>query len=192
MTSKTILWPAFILVVLVQLYVPARMILNREVTLDKGTAYKFKTEPIDPSDPFRGKYITLRFEEEVIEVPNEADWIVGETIFVSLTIGEDGFAKIQSATKDKPADDQDFLRVKVNYVTSDSSNQLTIEYPFDRYYMEESKAPDAEIIYRESQLDTNQTAYALVLIRDGDYVLKDVLINDTPIKELVSGESDKQ
>lgn len=192
MTSKTILWPAFFLVVLAQLYVPAKMILHREVILDEGTAYKFRTEPIDPSDPFRGKYITLRFEEQMIAVQNEADWLRGETAYVSLTTGEDGFAKLQTVAKEKPTNGQDFLQAKVNYVTRDGSNLLMVEYPFDRYYMEESKAYAAELAYRESQLDTNQIAYALVLIKDGDSVLKDVLINDTPIKEVVARERSQQ
>lgn len=192
MINKKILLPVFILVALLQLFVPAKIILDREDILDKGKEYKFKTEPIDPNDPFRGKYITLRYEEDMIEIQNEADWIRGEIIYVFLTTDNKGFAKIQSISKENPTNNQDFLKTTVSYVTGNGSNKLTIDYPFDRYYMEESKAYDAELTYRESQLDTSQIAYSLVSIKDGEAVLKDVLINGISIREIVIKERENQ
>ena len=61
MDTKKIIFPAFILLVLVQLFVPANMILEQEDILKNGTPYKFKTAPIDPYDPFRGKYVWLGY-----------------------------------------------------------------------------------------------------------------------------------
>ena len=60
--------------------------------------------------------------------------------------------------------------------------------PFDRYYMEETKAPTAEHTYREHNRrgQTNQTAYAVVRIRDGDAVLEDLCINDKPIRQYLA------
>lgn len=188
MNSKKILLPAFILVALAQLYIPAKMILDKEGVLDTGTEYKFKTAPIDPSDPFRGKYITLSFDENTVEAPNEQEWMRGETIYVSLTTDNKEFAKIKSISKEKPTDNQDFLKAKVSFVTRNGSNKVTIDYPFDRYYMEESKAYEAELTYRQSQRDTNRITYALVSIKDGNAVLKDVLIDGISIKELVKEE----
>ena len=98
MNNKKILLPAFILVALVQLYVPSKMILHREEILDTGKEYKFKTAPIDPTDPFRGKYITLRYDENMVEIQNEKDWVRGETIYVFLAKDSDGFAKIKSGS----------------------------------------------------------------------------------------------
>lgn len=51
--------------------------------------------------------------------------------------------------------------------------------------MEEIKAYEAELTYSRSQLDSSETTYALVSIRDGDAVLKDVLINEVSIKDIV-------
>ncbi len=116
---------------------------------------------------------------------NEADWLGGEIVYALLTTDNEGYAKIQSVSKEPPTDKQDFLKTKVSYISSNGSNQLTIDYPFNRYYMEESKAYDAELTYRESQLDSNQIAYALVNIKEGEAVLKDVLINGIPIREIV-------
>ncbi|MEM1339670.1 MAG: GDYXXLXY domain-containing protein [Bacteroidota bacterium] len=185
MNRKKIVFTVFLLVALVQLYIPAKMIWEREEVLDSGTAYKFKTAPIDPTDPFRGKYITLSYDENTVEVESEKDWAKGDKIYIHLTVDSNGFAKIKSASKEKPPDRQDHLKVKVNYVSGNGSNTLTIDYPFDRFYMEESKAYDAELTYRKSQRDTSKVTYALVSIKNGEAVLKDVLIDGIPIREIV-------
>lgn len=185
MNNKKILIPVFILVALAQLFVPAKMILDREDILDTGKEYKFKTSPIDPYDPFRGKYITLRFDDNTFEIQNDEEWNSGETVYVLLTSDSDGFAKIESVSKEKIANSPDFVKAKVDWV---NGLELNIDYPFDRYYMEESKALEAEQEYRASQIDTNQVTYALVSIKDGDAVLKDVLLDGVPIREVVLRE----
>ena len=188
MISKKIILPIFIVVALAQLYVPFKMIFDREEILKTGTEYKFSTAPIDPSDPFRGKYIILSYKDNVIAVKDEKSWATGETVYVSLVKDEAGFAKIASVSKEKPSENKDFVKAEVSAVSSDGTNKLTLYYPFDRYYMEESKAYDAEIIYAESAQDSTQIAYALVSIKEGEAVLKDVLINGTPIKEIVKAK----
>ena len=191
MNNKNLTLAAFILVALAQLYVPAKMILDRESVLANGIDFKFKTAPIDPNDPFRGKYISLQYESNVIEIQNEEDWRGGEDIYVILANDNNGFAKIESVSKTKPSAEFSFVKAKVSYVSDNGSQQLTVDYPFDRYYMEESKAYEAEQVYRESLPDTNQVAYALVKIKDGEAVLKDVLINDVSIRDVVNSEREK-
>ena len=185
MNSKKLLLIAFILVVLVQWCIPAKMIWEKETILDTGIEFKFKTAPVDPNDPFRGKYITLSYDENTITVSDGQDWVTGESIYVTLTNDTAGFAKIASVSKTKPTDNESFITAKVRYATGNGSNKLIIDYPFDRYYMEESKAYDAELTYRMSQQDTSKITYALVSIRNGKAVLKDILIDGTSIREIV-------
>lgn len=191
MNNKKILFTAFIIVSMVQLFVPTKMIIDKEIIMGDGVEYKFKMAPIDPSDPFRGKYITLSFDESSIEIEDEDDWMRGEIVYASIAKDTDGFARLKSVSKTKPIDNQDFVEAKVSFVTENGSNMLTIDYPFDRYYMEESKAYNAELIYRQFQLDTNQITYALVSVKGGEAVLKDVLINGTSIKEIVKANRKK-
>jgi len=191
MDNKKILFSAFILVALAQLYVPSKMISDREEVLATGTEYKFRTAPIDPNDPFRGKYITLSYSENTVEIENEKDWTRGEKIYVHLTKGNDGFARIRSVSKEESTDTQDYLKVKVNYVSENGSDKLTIDYPFDRFYMEESKANDAELAFRQSQGDTSKITYALVRIKNGEAVLKDVMIDGISIRELVKTKKEE-
>ena len=185
MNKKKILLLSFFLVVLVQLYVPSKMIWDKEEVLRTGTEYKFRTAPIDPNDPFRGKYITLRFDNNIVNTPSEQDWKVGESIYVSMTTDDKGFAKIESVSKERPKEKHEFIKATVRSVLETNPRRLTIDYPFDRYYMEESKAYEAEQVYRESNRDTLEVTYALVSIKNGNAVLKDVLIDETSIKEIV-------
>lgn len=143
MNSKRILLIAFLLVALAQLAIPVKMIWDREEVLDHGTLYKFRTAPVDPNDPFRGKYIALTFRDNTVEITDGEEWTVGETIYVSLTTDSNGYAKIDFLSKEMPSGQPDVMKAKVRYVTDDQPRKLIIDYPFDRFYMEESKAKEA-------------------------------------------------
>lgn len=169
----------------VQLFVPVQMISNREEVLASGTAYKFKTVPIDPADPFRGKYITLNFEIDGYKT-NDTTWQRDETIYVYLNVDSLGYAQINEITRQvKPDLQKDFIEAKVGWYDN-YSKELNIEFPFNRFYMEETKAYEAELAVRENQSDSLlQNVYALVHIKEGATILKDVIINDLPIKDYV-------
>ena len=184
MNYRKLIFPGFILMVLVQLYVPAQMILGREDVIESGVAYKFKTRPFDPNDPFRGKYIRLSFEEERVVVDTTLKWISGEDVYAILGTHENGFAKIKGLSKVAPTGDQDYIKTTVRY-SNYSSNSVRITLPFDRFYMEESKAYDAEVLSRVSFRDTSKLVYALVNVKEGEAVMSNVFIDDVPISEAV-------
>ncbi|WP_452597623.1 GDYXXLXY domain-containing protein [Pontimicrobium sp. MEBiC01747] len=174
----------FVLIALVQLFIPIQMILGQETILDSGTAYKFRTEPIDPTDPFRGKYITLRYNINSAITP-DTTWLRQDDVYVYIKKDSLGFAQLTQVSK-KP------LPVKEDYVIAKASwynyntNTLRFNLPFNRFYMEENKAKPAEEAHREAQRDTipNNT-YALVYVKEGDAVLKNVIINKVPIADYV-------
>ena len=174
---------AFVVLALVQLFVPLKMILDKEDVLRTGQVFKFKTAPVDPNDPFRGKYITLRFEASRFPVSDPDAWTVNQEVFVHLTTDAEGFAQVVDVTTERSS--QAFLKARINSIAPDA---LFLTFPFDRYYMEETKAYDAEQLYRESLSDTLQTTYALVRIKDGDAVLEDVMVDKVPIREAVKKE----
>ena len=177
---------AFLLVAMVQLYVPAQMIWNREEILETGKAYKFRTAPIDPNDPFRGKFVSLRFEQNWVKVRERDNWKYEEELFVNLKIDAKGFAKVAGISKSKPAAGTSFVKAKVDYVSNENGlKKLYFTYPFDRLYLEETLAQEAEETYAETQQDTTQIAFALVKIKDGDAVLQDVFIDSVSITEIV-------
>ncbi len=184
MNKRKLLPAAFIVVVLVQLYIPAKMIFDRENILSSGREFKFRAAPVDPNDPFRGKYIVLNFMNNTIDIQGLDEWKMNESIYVILSTDEDGFAGIKSISKEKPSGNQGFVKAKVGNLMFNDEKKLTIEYPFDRFYMEETKAPRAETEYNKASRDSTRTTWALVSIKDGEAVLKDVMIDGVSIGKL--------
>lgn len=176
----------FVVVILAQLFVPAQMIFDLENTIAKGTAYKFKTQPVDPSDPFKGKYIYLNYEI-VSVVTNDSIWINDAPIYITLTTDSLGFAMVKEATKEEPQA-SNYVKAKVNWYDH-YQRSVNFSFPFNEFYMNETKAYDAELAHINAQRDSlpNNT-YALVYVLNGKGVLDNVFINDVPIAEYVENE----
>jgi len=190
MKNKYILITLFFFVVIAQVFVPSQMIYNQEEILNNGKIFKFQCEPIDPSDPFRGKYITLNFKETAIKVKSSKDWKNNETVFAKIITSKDGFAKIQSISKSKPTDNSTYLKLKVDYINNyDNECKIYLDFPFNRFYMNENKAKKAEEVYAESTIDSTKIAYALVATKNGEAVIKDVLIDNISINELAKANN---
>lgn len=183
---KTFSLLALLVVAAAQLFVPSKMIMDHESILEKGNEFRFKTAPIDPGDPFRGKYIRLNFDATEFDVGKETDWESRETVFVILENDEKGFAKITGVSKEPAKENLNYVKAKVSWLSeNDSVNTLMIEYPFDKFYMEESKALLAETAYHDAAVDTNQIAYAVVNILNGSAVICDVMIDGKSINDVV-------
>lgn len=185
MHNRKFLFIAFILVAIIQLGVPAKMIWDKENVLKSGKEFKFETAPVDPTDPFRGKYIALNYKENTYSSDDSSTWKEGEEIYVILQTNTEGFAVIDHVSKDKPAGDSDFVKAKIQSISGLRSNKITLAYPFDRFYMEESKAYEAEQVYNNTQRSSEEPTYALVNIKNGQAVLKDVVIGGVSIVEKV-------
>jgi uncharacterized membrane-anchored protein len=173
----------FILVAGAQIFIPANMIFSQETILETGTAYKFKTQPVDPSNPFKGKYIFLNYEINSV-ISNDSTWTRGETVFVAIANDSAGFVKVTDIFRDIPRSGE-YVKVTVDWYDS-TQNVLRFTFPFNEFYMNETKAYDAEVAHRTAQNDSipNNT-YALVYVKDGEAVLDNVFINDVPIAEYV-------
>ncbi len=179
--SKVLMVVLFGLLALAQLYVPASMIIGGERVLHEGEALFFEVEPIDPADPFRGRYVILRFREDVAST-NDDSWQPDDDVYVSLATDSSGFAKIRYVSRETPEDAWPYVKAKVGFY---HNGRLQIRYPFERFYMEESKAPEAEAIYFDAASDSSRSTYAVVRIMNGDAVLENVMIDGVPIREVV-------
>lgn len=185
MLHKKILLPLFVVMVIAQWYIPGHMIWEKEEILVSGKAYKFKIKPIDPSHPLKGKYIRLVYEEDSFTVPEVEPWMTGQEIYIVLTTDEAGYAQIKSIHPTAPhTGKNNYFKVRSSYYTRDCSIQLN--YPFDEFYMNEFKAPKAEKLQREMTLDSTKNVYALVLVKDGSVVLKEVEVDGIPISEFLN------
>jgi len=166
----------------VQLSVPASLIVRHERILRLGTAWKFKTAPVDPYDAFRGRYVALQFEQSQAAPAAGQTFRRGQKGCVALEKDKDGFARFATLSAEPPMD-KPYLRVHAGWQSGPS---VQVDLPFDRFYMEEQIAPAAERAYRQNNRwgQTNTTAYALVRIRDGRAVIENVFIGDKPISQV--------
>lgn len=175
----------FVIMVLSQWFMPLRMVYGKEIILRQGKEFRFLTRPYDPYDAFRGKYIDLAFEQTSIRVKDfTADY--GENVYAIIGKDSSGFAILTDVTREIPTATTDFIKVKVSYAYPDSNgvSAVNIYYPFDRFYMEESKAAYADEAYMEASRDTSMVTYAIIHVLNGDAVIRDVYIDGVPIAEV--------
>ena len=75
------------------------------------------------------------------------------------------------------------LKRRWNRGTNQNIHQgMRFDLPFDRFYMDEAKAPRAETLARESTRQTN--CWANVRILNGDAVLEDVYAEGQSLRQL--------
>jgi uncharacterized membrane-anchored protein len=188
---------ALAVVALAQLAVPAAMILGRERTLAEGTQWRFRTEPVDPADAFRGRYLALAFVADSAPLPAGTEVAYGERVYVPLARDAQGFATLGPVALAPPALG-DYLRVRTYSALpgDDGAQRVQVRLPFDRLYLDEDLAPQAEAAWRDaggplppaaSGETTARAAWALVRVRHGEAVLEDVVVEGRSIRELARG-----
>jgi len=167
---------------LAQLAVPFSMISKREMTLRTGKLFYFRTEPVDPYDAFRGKYVSLRIKGQRVAVEGGIKYYRNETAYALITTDDEGFAQVSGISKECPAAG-DYFKTKIERNNYD--NFVNIEIPFDRYYMDENLAPRAEAEYRKHSQRNKSDAYVAVRIKSGFAVLAELFIEDKPVMEFL-------
>ena len=188
MKNKTNIIIAFVVLAIIQIAISASMIYKYESTLANGKVYKLRTAPVDPYDAFRGRYVSLSFEGMEIKKPKDLSIYSGLEVNAHLKEGKDGFAYVDSVSLDKPKDEDYVKAVVQQSFASGASNEETIRLtlPIDRYYMEEDKAPQAEIEYNNATNNVAKKAYVTVRVQSGYSVIEELYIDNTPINEYLA------
>ena len=153
---------ALSLLCLIQILIPLGMIYNKYDILKNGQEVKFHVVPIDPYDPFRGRYVAINVENFLTNYDGR---------YGIVEVDEDGFGRIYTVSKTKPKDKL--------YVKSKKKNFFNM--PIDRYYMDEKLAPEADRL----NFDENNKAYVVARIKNGNVVLSSLFVNDVPIEDYI-------
>ncbi|MEY3896444.1 MAG: hypothetical protein RLZZ214_1964 [Verrucomicrobiota bacterium] len=170
----------FGLTALAQWLVPLAGIRQHEQTLAKGTLFKLKCSAPDPYDPLRGRYLAVRPEQRVVKVPAGMKVQRGMPIYGLLTTASDGLASVTGASLARPASG-DFIRLKSGDA---DAGEAQIEWPFDRFYLNEKLAPEADRWFAEN-IRSAQGIVAEVRVLDGRAVLADLTVDGKPIREIL-------
>ena len=186
--NKNIILVLFAILCAVQLALPLKTVIDKQELLNEGATYRFRLQPVDPVDPFRGRYITLRFADRTYKYPSgqKSEVTRGDKIYVELTVDKDGFAMPSLISTEIP--EGLYIEAKVQR-NNWRKNKTFIDYPFDRFYMQEEKAKRAETITRRLRSDSI-VAYAEVVISNGEGVLKDVKVGKKSLQDVINEESE--
>ena len=183
MKKQLVFW-LFIILVLVQWGIPGIMIYRSEDTFRNGEAFKFVLRPVDPTDPFRGEYITLTYILDEFATA-EKEWKYHSDIFIILHRDENGIAIIKNVSPKLPASTETFVKAKV---TGYYGGKVHFQLPFNRFYMEEYRAYEAERLFREQVGNSDNRAeednYAVVFIKGGHAVIADVFLGGKSVSDL--------
>ena len=161
--KKTLL-VVLLLTLLVQISVPIYMIWEKYDVLKNGTEVKVKVESIDPYDAFRGRYVSLWYDNDLKYDETKGKYGV-------LEINQDGFAIVKKVVKERPKNGL--------YLTSEDDDYF--RFPFDRYYMEETLAPMAEKVLVEEK-----EAYVTIRIKGDKAIISGLYIEGKPIESLLT------
>lgn len=185
MKVKALLPILFFLLVLLQLYVPASVVFNQERVLFSGTTYKMQLAPIDPNDPFRGKYIILSFRENLARLPKQGSYESGSSVYVVMKPGAHDLLNIETISNEFQHVKSPGVCIKAtirSIIEADGYKEAQLDYPFTRFYVEESKASKIEERYLKAAADTNILSYALISVYNDEVALKDVIINGESLR----------
>ena len=177
-TLRLALW---IVLAVAQLAVPAWMIVGEERVLRDGHQLKLLTRPVDPADIFRGRYVALGFVVE--QVPRElvrGQFDPEDVAYLELRQNPEGFGEIVALHKEKP-DAPLVLKTTIGLVTPET---VTVQLPFDRYYMDENAAPEAEAVYRARNAGPSD-AWVTVRVLGGRAVLEELYIGGKPVRDFL-------
>ena len=184
----------FIAVVLAQMAIPAFHIFTYENALHSGAPYKFRTGPVDPADPFRGRYLALSYADTVAPLRPGDHLEESDSAYVTLGTDEDGFA-LFTEIAGRPPRQGEYIRVTAAFPEQENATMLRFRIPFDRLYLGETVAPRAERAYRD--LDDlpdrdAQAAYVLVRVRNGVGAVENLFIHGKTIREFVQEHSARE
>lgn len=172
---KTLRLAIFALVALAQLAVPASMIWKRQMTLREGRVWKFRTQPVDPVDAVRGRYLSLRFEAEGFS--NSAS-IDSRPVYLSVKEDADGFAVVDQISATPLRGDNVFKSGRVW-----GGTQKHADFPFNKMWLNEKDARAADAIYAAENRRSKADSYAIVRIKNGDAAIEDLFLGGKPLRD---------
>ncbi|MBT3278064.1 MAG: GDYXXLXY domain-containing protein [Phycisphaerales bacterium] len=173
----------FVVVSAVMLTVPGMMIYNSVRAEMVGEEFKFRIAPRDPVDFLRGRYLRLNVQPEQAKAgPGFADGRGSGLGFATLETDDEGYAAVTLVTL-APPKEKPYVRVETRswYRTDDS--EISINFPFSRYYMNENKARVAETWLVKHGAD--KTIHVTVRVHNGYAAVVGLYVDGKPIEEVI-------
>ena len=175
----------FAVAAVAQWLLPLSGIWQHERVISRGTLVRIECAAPDPYDPLRGRYLAVRPAQSSVSKPEGFPDGAGLVpVWATLEAGDDGLARIRSVSLE-PVSGPTVIPLTARWSgTTNGTDVISLEWPFDRFYLNERLAPDADKLVADRSRDRKQTV-AEVRLLDGRAVLTDVLLDGVSVRELV-------
>ncbi len=176
---------AFAAVMLLYLWYPFSMITDQQRILKNGEVFRFRPQPVDPYDAFRGRYIVLNFVGQNIDYPKASDvFKYDDKIYVQLEKDSLGYTFFSNPSLEKP-ESNNFLKTRVSY-TSDAEVFIDVPENLRRYYLNEKLAPLVEEKFMELTAGSEENRVNVYLdarVLNGEAVIEELYFEGFPVNE---------
>lgn len=162
----------FIFVALLQFVVLVYPVYIWQDITNSGTEYKFLVEISPPHKTFSGYYLNLNFATSKFTTTEKIP--TNKQLYALLTIDQQGFYQISAVKQDLPQNNNSYFLTKLNY---QHNNELHLDIPFNKYYINERTAKSLAL----QSLEKQSGNYAIVSIKNGHGVIKQIYYNDIPL-----------
>lgn len=174
----------FAVAAVAQWLLPLSGIWQHERVISRGTLVKIECGAPDPYDPLRGRYLAVRPAQSTVSEPE--GFPRGRSrvpVWATLEAGDDGLSRIKSLSLE-PVSGPTVIPLTARYWgTTNGTDVIWLDWPFDRFYVNERLAPDADTLVAERSRDRKTVAEVRLL--DGRAVLTDILLDGVSIREVV-------
>ena len=135
--------------VLLQLFALLYMAGLREVIIHTGKTVFLRTAPVDPSDPFRGDYVSLKYEISEIPLKNFKGPLSSDRstkYYTVLKKGEDDLFELDYCAAGRPEGAAVFIKGRNEYRWFNPAIQkyLPLKYGIEKYFVQQKKGLDIE------------------------------------------------
>lgn len=177
---------ALLIVFAVQIGMVSSVIFANTWILRQGQAVSFLVEPVDPHDPFRGKYVDLNMDTLVKKDP-KATFQYEDTAYILIKMDAKGFGRFDQVVAKKPTDGI-YIKTKVFDPAPLEEGMVYVENPFQRFYIEEKYAAKAEEAYFANAAENK--VHIQVKILNGKAVIQELYFNNQKVENYLNKMAD--
>lgn len=175
--KKIILILLYTLSFIAILWYPVSKILRFEFPAEPPTEIKFNVTLYDPYDPMRGRFVRLQVRPDIFITSDKTSrFSYRDNAYIVLEKDKNSYAKLLRIEKEYPKLKKGEIAVKVNRIWyygqyKKTSAHYKFNWPFDRFYLNELKAPALE---EELQKRSNKFVLTVQFFSTGGFAVKNL------------------
>lgn len=196
--NNKLLLALFLLTVAAGVWYPVLKIIRFEFPSSPPAVFRFNAALYDPYDPFRGRYVALRGAGQTLVSDEPIEFYMDA--YAVLENDEKGLAKVVGLTR-KPEPGKPAIRTSnISRYSSTSGKgaeakktyNYVVSFPFERFYMNEKLAPEAERAFRAAARSDRECVIVVKVYADGNYAITDLEIDGMPIRQFLKEELEQR